>query len=619
MKHLKSFLIPLGILILIKLLFWGGFFARFEHITQDTLFRIRGQQNVTGEVVIVGVDDETFSALEKPWPFERSYHAKLIENLNRAGARLIVFDIEFTEPSDAHQDGALAQAAAEYQNVVFAGKVIESFEGGFHQQLYSPISAITNQDLSWGLVNLGTDSDGVMRSYDLFHKYDKEQMYTLGVAALGNYRVYQPDWSHYISRKEGKLMVADKKIPIMQHNKALINYFGDAQSFPYYPYSKILDDSTMAMPGFKGMEFDDFEEILANGELRDKIVLIGANTAELHDYFATPFSSKELTPGVEIHANFIEMVLQGKYLSHINLWLFLGIEILITALFWVIFKKLKPQLGIILLVLLLIAHFGIAYFAFSRGSLIIPIVQMMLLLTLLYIAGLVRHYLESQKEKKFIRNAFQQYMAPELVDKLLKDPGSLKYGGSLQEVTVLFSDVRSFTTYSEKHSPEETVQILKEYLTEMIKTIVANEGILDKFVGDAIMALFGTPVALENPALNACKTALDMIERLHQLQNKWQAEGRQIFEIGIGINTGEAIVGNLGSEQIFDYTAIGDTINLGSRLESINKDHKTTNHIIISEFTYEKVKEQVNVRYIDEVTVKGKQKPIKIYELLSLR
>ncbi|MDD2230286.1 MAG: adenylate/guanylate cyclase domain-containing protein, partial [Candidatus Cloacimonetes bacterium] len=178
--------------------------------------------------------------------------------------------------------------------------------------------------------------------------------------------------------------------------------------------------------------------------------------------------------------------------------------------------------------------------------------------------------------------------------------------------------IRDFTTYSENHSPQETVNILKEYLTAMVNVIVANQGILDKFVGDEIMALFGTPVALPNHALSACTVALQMRAKLSELQQKWEAEGKGSFEIGIGINTGQAVVGNLGSEQIFDYTAIGDTINLGARLEGINKEYETTKHIIISEFTLELVKDQVKVRYLDEVKVKGKNEAVKIYELLDL-
>ena len=619
MKYLKLVIPPLGILILIKLLFLIGFFGRLEYMAQDSLFRIRGPQPISEEVVVVGIDDPSFNALNERWPFPRSHYAKLVENLTRAGVRLIVFDIEFTEPSHHEHDEFLAQTAAAHQNVVFAGKIIDSGGVGIHQQLYSPIAPITDQGLSWGVVNLGVDKDGVMRKYALFHDFDKEPHYTIGVAALANSRVYQEEWSKHIKREDRTLKVAGKAIPLYNYNEALINYFGPARYFPYLSFSSVLDDSTMAMPGQQGVETDDFEEILASGFLKDKIVLVGADTAELHDYFTTPFSSKDWTPGVEIHANFIEMVLQGKYLAHINMWLYFGIEALLLLLLWFIFRKLKPQWGAILVLVFILAHFAASYLLFLKLGLLIPIVQTALIFLLIYLAGLINHYLASLKEKRFIRNAFQQYLAPELVDKLLRDPKSLKYGGSLQEVTVLFSDIRSFTTYSENHKPEETVQILKEYLTAMVNTIVDNEGILDKFVGDEIMALFGTPVPLPNPALSACKTALQMRDRLTELQQKWREEGREDFEIGIGINTGPAVVGNLGSEQIFDYTAIGDTINLGARLEGINKEYKTAKHIIISEFTLEKVQDLVETRYIDEVKVKGKNKAVKIYELIGLK
>ncbi|MDZ4181576.1 MAG: adenylate/guanylate cyclase domain-containing protein, partial [Candidatus Cloacimonadaceae bacterium] len=325
-----------------------------------------------------------------------------------------------------------------------------------------------------------------------------------------------------------------------------------------------------------------------------------------------------LTPGVEIHANFIEMVHRDDYLSRLNPWLYLLLELSALILLWLVYRKLKPQFGAILLIALLIAQGLLAYQLFTRQNLIIPVVQTILSIILVYVAALLNHYLETMKEKRFIRNAFQQYLAPELVTELLRSPQNLQYGGSLQEITVLFSDIRSFTTYSEKHSPQETVQILKEYLTAMVDIIVRNKGILDKFVGDEVMALFGTPVPLPNHALSACKVALQMRERLSEMQQSWIAEGRESFDIGIGINTGHAVVGNLGSEQIFDYTAIGDTINLGARLEAINKEYDTAKHIIISEFTLEHVKDLVEVNYLDEVKVKGKDIAVKIYELVRV-
>jgi adenylate cyclase len=312
------------------------------------------------------------------------------------------------------------------------------------------------------------------------------------------------------------------------------------------------------------------------------------------------------------------MVLTDSYLKELNLWLYLLVEIILLIGLWFLFKLLKPQFSAIALIGLLIIEFIVTYLLFSSSNIICPIAQTVVLLILIYVASILNHYLDTLKEKRFIRNAFQQYLAPELVNQLLANPKNLKYGGSLQEITVLFSDIRNFTTYSEKHSPEETVNILHQYFTEMVNIIIDNNGILDKFVGDEIMALYGTPIPLPNHALDACKSALKMRERLIQLQEKWISEGYEPFEMGIGINTGMAVVGNLGSEQIFDYTAIGDTINLGARLESLNKEYDTFNHIIISEYTYEKVKDLVNAKYLDEVKVKGKNIAVKIYELISL-
>jgi adenylate cyclase len=236
-----------------------------------------------------------------------------------------------------------------------------------------------------------------------------------------------------------------------------------------------------------------------------------------------------------------------------------------------------------------------------------------------YIVGLVFQYIKTVQERKFIKQAFGQYISPELVNELIKDPKKLEYGGIQKELTVLFSDIVSFTPYTESHSPKETVDILREYLTEMVEIVTRNKGTLDKFVGDEIIAIFGAPVDLEDHAFWACKTALEMRERLNELQEKWKAEKRDPFEMGIGINSGLLTVGNLGSEQIFDYTAIGDNMNAGARVEALTRDYKTKNNIIISDSTYQLVKDSIISNFIDEAKVKGKSISIKIYELLGIK
>ncbi len=618
MRRYRALFLPLIILIIVKIIFLFPVFDSLEFKAQDSLFQRRGTRSLSDDVVIIGIDDATFSALNISWPFPREYHAKLIENLSLAGAKLIVFDVEFTENSRPEADGLLADTAFYYDNVIFAGKIIKAITPRYPDQLLTPIREIMAYEIPWGIVNMSSDTDNVIRKYDLFELHDDRPYYSIGVAALANTRLYQADWEKHIHLGNKLLRVSDRNLPLQTQNKAAINYYGPAGTFTTISYASVIDDSTVAMPGYQGIEFDEYYDIAESGILQDKIVLIGATIDELHDKFPTPYGGN-WTPGVEIHANFIEMVRNDDYLTEFNSWLYLAIEFILLLLMWLVFRKFKPQLSALLLILLIVLQYILAYRIFVELSLLIPIVQTALILILVYIASLVCHYLDTMKEKRFIRSAFQQYMAPELVGELLKNPQKLSYGGSLQEISVLFSDIRSFTTYSENHTPEQTVNILKEYLTAMVDVIVANKGILDKFVGDEIMALFGTPIPLPDHALNACKVALQMRDKMTELQEAWAAEGKEGFEIGIGINTGQAVVGNLGSEQIFDYTAIGDTINLGARLESINKEYQTAKHIIISEFTLEHVQELVEVRYLDEVKVKGKNKAVKIYELLGLK
>ena len=233
----------------------------------------------------------------------------------------------------------------------------------------------------------------------------------------------------------------------------------------------------------------------------------------------------------------------------------------------------------------------------------------------IYLGIAIYRYVKEEREKKKIRGAFQYYLTASVINEMLKDPTNLKLGGDKKDLSVLFSDIRGFTTISEKLTPEELVRLLNEYLTAMTNIVFKYEGLLDKYMGDAIMAVFGAPLDQPDHARRACLTALEMMEDLHKLQKKWEAEGRPILNIGIGINTGDMVVGNMGSEMRFDYTVMGDMVNLGSRLEGINKEYGS--NIILSEFTYNVVQDSVSCRELDWVRVKGKNKPVKIFELLG--
>ncbi len=230
---------------------------------------------------------------------------------------------------------------------------------------------------------------------------------------------------------------------------------------------------------------------------------------------------------------------------------------------------------------------------------------------LCYVGIILYRFFSEEKEKKYIRKTFGHYLSPHVMDEILKDPTRLKLGGEKQHLTVLFSDIRGFTTLSEKLAPEEIVCVLNEYLSDMVKDVFNNDGTLDKFIGDAVMAFWGAPIAQNDHQLKAVRCAIDMVRSLRALQKKWQEEGKPIFHIGIGINTGDMVVGNMGSMDRMDYTVIGDNVNLGARLEGLNKEYGT--EIIISETTYDSVKDSISANYLGEVKVKGKEKAVKIY------
>jgi len=234
---------------------------------------------------------------------------------------------------------------------------------------------------------------------------------------------------------------------------------------------------------------------------------------------------------------------------------------------------------------------------------------------MIYLGITVYRYITEEREKKKIRGAFQYYLTASVINEMLKDPSKLKLGGDKKDLTVLFSDIRGFTTISEKLTPEALVHLLNEYLTEMTNLVFKYDGLLDKYMGDAIMAVFGAPLDQPDHAVRACRTALDMMEELKKLQKKWADEGRPVFDIGIGINSGDMVVGNMGSDMRFDYTVMGDSVNLGSRLEGINKEYGT--NIVISEYTYAAIRDALLCRELDSVRVKGKKLPVKIYELLG--
>ncbi len=597
-------------------------FENFEFKTYDLRFGLRGAvETQQDNIVIVAIDDQSFKGLGRKWPFSRSLYARALLNLAEAGARLIVLDIEITEPNleEPRPDEVLAAAVYRVQNVILAGKWVTEFASNDIVNTYvlPPIPKLLDTQARWGLVNVDEDADGFIRRYLLFQKKNERVYYPLSIEAYLNLTASASADGNGV-KKIDPTVLANLRIPVVEGNTMLINFRGPAKTFRTYSFSDILDDANFDL--MEEEDTDIFEMHKLEGTFKDKVVFIGAAAEELQDNKLTPFFSykgvKRKMPGVELHANALSTLQRGDFIRKQDWRIALLMVLILAGIAMAVTKWLKPFRGMFAVLGLMLAYFIWAFFAFINNLVWIEVTAPLTGILLSYVSNVVHQTLTEQRERIRIKKTWQHFMAQSVIDNMLASGQLPRFGGERREISVLFSDIRGFTTFTEKHSSHEVVRKLNEYLTEMVDVIFKNAGTLDKFVGDEIMAIYGAPHYFKNHAEMACLTAIEMIDRLRAMQKKWSERKEAYFQIGIGINTGKVIVGNLGSSQLFDYTAIGDDVNLGARLEGANKQYGTS--IIISEFTYKGVKKTAIVRELDLVKVKGKNKPVRIFELRGM-
>jgi adenylate cyclase len=606
-----------------------NFFHNIELKSYDARFRLRGERSVDdANIAIVAIDNETYRSLPERWPFPREYHVHLIENLNEAGAKLIVFDVEFTEPDRKNPvgDQQLANAIKDAGNVIIAGKIAYKIDPHLREpiaDLVTPIKPILEAGGEWGLVNETVDVDGFNRRYLLFQPLRDKIYLNLGMRALKKLKSI-PDTTKIINT-HNLLIYDDLTIPKYDYESMLINYYGPAKTFPTYSYSSILDDADFDL--VKGEDTDymelfkksSIEELQLESPFQDKIVFIGASIEELHEDKFTPFYSyigeEGKMPGVEMHAHALQTILDGNYILNLQRWIELLIIFGLGISTFFAIHRLKPFKGLLIIVPMLILYLFLAYFFFARFNYWLPIIAPLLTVSLCYVGNVVHQFLQERKEKAAIQGMFSRYVPKKVVSELIRKPELLKLGGEERFMTVIFSDVAGFTSISEKMTPTDVIKLLNEYLTFMTNIILKYEGIIDKYEGDAIMAEFGAPIYYSDHAKRACLAALQMQEKLTELRSKWKAEGKPQLKVRIGINSGQMVVGNMGSQDVFDYTVLGDAVNLGSRLEGANKVYGT--YIMISERTKQELDNNFVLRDLDVIRVKGKTEPIKVYELVA--
>jgi len=458
-----------------------------------------------------------------------------------------------------------------------------------------------------GFFNVEPDPDGVVRHSLLVLPYGRSQNFddwdlygSLDVQAV---RLFQglPDQQTVLDFSETGITALEFGPSLVVHPDAIgrmmINYEGDVNTYPYVSIADVVNHK------------------FAPGTFRGKIVLVGASATGIGDLRSTPFAGINY-PGVEIHANVIDNILNRHFLfrgaNQVAVDLVLILLLGVPLGMWLALTQPRSMLyGLLLLVPF---GFGVWY-AFLHGwwlNFIVPSG------TLVANVGFVAVYraLVEEKEKRRVRGAFQQYLSPEVIRRLLENPDLVKPRKT--EITVMFTDVRGFTTISEKLDAQELALLLNEYLTDMTRIVFHHNGTLDKYIGDAVMAFWGAPFEEPGHATRGCHAALEMIARLKEMQKKWKSEGRPVLDIGVGLTTGMASVGNMGSALRYGYTALGDTVNLSARLEGLNKEYGS--HILLSETTYVEVEDPLLIfRELDLIRVKGKLQPVTLYELLGSR
>ncbi len=622
-----------------------GIIQRLELASVDYRFESRGIDPTfkdSSNVVIVDISEESFKSLPEKWPWPRSYYARLIRNLKAAGARAIGIDLILGGSLlGKKDDDELSAAIREAGIVVLAGKAPQE------ETEYRIVTAnedygnmFFHVDSSLGAVNVLNDADGVLRRYrPMWGTNTSLLIPAFSFAVLDKY--YGLPALSIVENFSDHFVFIHAEIPKYDATTFLINFYGPANSFRRVPFANVIDDETLTTKEeaqgddsliIETNTFSDPEYgLLHDGTFKDKIVLVGSMAPEEHDLFPVAFARGDrpgdnLMFGVEIHANVIESVLRNQFLRKQSSATEILLVIVLTIVTFFVTSALKGsntrhaflvELNGFLFAVAEIFVVGFtALVLFNKQNYLLTAISPILAVLAGYVSSTVYHFVVERKQRLLIKAMFSTYVNPSVVEELILNPDKLKLGGERRELTVLFSDIEGFTTISEGMPPEELVGHLNEYLSAMTEIVFKNDGTLDKYEGDAIMAFWGAPIVQSDHALRACLSALQMEDRLASIRSAWRQQGKPSLNVRIGINTGEMVVGNMGGMGKFDYTVIGDSVNLASRLEGANKQYKS--NILVSERTYDLVKEWILGRELDLITVKGRSTPLKIFELLQI-
>ena len=583
-------------------------------------------------IVLVTIDDfslDFFSENGISWPWPRSFYGHAVDYFTSAGARSVIFDMQFYEPDIDREetyaeetDGMFASSIANNGSIYLGSQLLLdstfvhplvsnstiNIENKFDTEtsfsgIRAPIDPFITSARSIGIINAVPDNDGVIRRSSLLFKLNEmilpHMAFKVWLDQIENNKKTQA------SNQE--LRIGNYLVPLDGNGKYLVNWYG-LNAFTTYSFRAVISSASAIL--------NEQPPALSPDIFKDKYIIIGATAAGLYDLKTNPYS--KVMPGMEIWATALGNFVNQDFINILPGWINFIFTLLVIFCIFFLVTNLNPKKANLLTILLLILLVGINFVLWKTGRILLNFVMPVIGFVISFLLVNMISYLLEGRSKREIRRIFTRYLNKEVIQQLEEDPQQVTLGGEEIEATVLYTDIYDFTSLSEKKTPSELVENLNEYFEKLIEFVFKFNGLLDKYTGDGIMVLFGAPIPLDDHAILACKTAYAHKKFREDLMRKEKLtpDEKLHLQTRIGINSGLLVAGNIGSEKRMDYTAIGDTVNLASRLEGVNKIYQT--NIVLSESTYNLVKEEFLCRELDSLRVKGKNEPTKIFELIDV-
>lgn len=599
-------------------------FERLDIRGRDLVFQVRASLPPPGEVVIVAVDEKSVKQYGR-WPWPRAIQARLIERIKEMGAKVVALDIVYPSLQSPEQDGALVNALDAPGTPVVGGyffrseQTIETPAAAIKRFMANRISLVLekpgalhdsvaaypflegNHSLiaphfdEVGFFNSIPDHDGLVRAAPMVLRFRGGYYPSLPLQALA-LAFNEPVALEISAAGVAGVRLGSRSLPVNELGRMALNFYNGEQRIRRFSAADVLSGA------------------LAEDALRGRLVFVGITEVGIADVRPTP--TDHSFPGIAIHATVAANVIQGYHLYHNGWTVFLEVilmALLPLAMLWLMSFFDRPLYMVSIFALTIGLVWVIFYRAVTGYGMLISFFYPAIALSLSYSTFELYEILITKRKSRYLRRAFSSYVSPALVGRLINDPDALAINGERRNVTILFSDIRGFTSISEAMEPEQLVQLLNRFLGPMTEVLMREHGTLDKYIGDAIMAIYNAPLEVADHPVRSAVTAIKMQRLLYWLNRSFADEFGKTLKIGIGLNTGDAVIGNMGSARRFNYTAMGDTVNLASRLESRTKYYGVD--IIAAKSTIDHLGPEFIVRRLDRIRVKGKNLPVDIFQL----